>query len=106
MSSNVRVLDDNELRTIAQTDPLANRLRAFGDDLKKAKLMVEGLTATLKRMDDEAEALEEAGVTMTYTLGPIGDSAAATRRDLARNNPNKFQMPLTDKEAAALPPIR
>jgi hypothetical protein len=106
MSSNVRVLDDTELRTIAQTDPLANRLRSFGDDLRHAKALTADLTSVLKRMDDEAEALEEAGVTMTYTLGPIGDSAAATRRDLARNNPNKFQMPLTDKEAAALPPIR
>jgi hypothetical protein len=102
----VRVLDQNELRTIAQQDPLANRLRSFGDDLKHARALVADLTTVLRRMDEEAAALEEAGVTMTYTLGPIGDSAAATRRDLARNNPNKFQMPLTDKEAAALPPIR
>jgi hypothetical protein len=107
MSSNVRVLDENELRQVAQTDPLANRLRSFGDDLKKAKLMVEGLTATLKRMDDEAAALEEAGVTMTYTLGPIGDAAAATRRDLHRDRGPTFEMPkLTAQEAAALPPIR
>jgi hypothetical protein len=103
MSSNVRVLDENELRQVAQTDPLANRLRSFGDDLKKAKLMVEGLTATLKRMDEEAAALEEAGVTMTYTLGPIGDAAAATRRDLHRDRGPTFEMPT---ETKSLPPIR
>jgi hypothetical protein len=85
MSANVRVL--------AQTDPLANRLRSFGDDLKHAKAIVHDLTHLLKRMDEEAAALEEAGVTMTYTLGPIGDSAAATRRDLARENPARFQLP-------------
>jgi hypothetical protein len=65
--------------------------------------MVEGLTATLKRMDDEAAALEEAGVTMTYTLGPIGDAAAATRRDLHRDRGPTFEMPT---ETKSLPPIR
>jgi hypothetical protein len=44
-------------------------------------------------MDEEAAALQEAGVTMTYTLGPIGDAAAACRRDLhAPRNPT-FKMP-------------
>jgi hypothetical protein len=107
MSSNVRVLDDTELRTIAQTDPLANRLRSFGDDLKHAKALTADLEHVLKRMDEEAEALEEAGVTMTYTLGPIGDAAAATRRDLHKDRGPAFEMPkLTAQEAAALPPIR
>jgi hypothetical protein len=107
MSSNVRVLDETELRTISQTDPLANRLRTFGDDLKRAKALVSDLEHVLRRMDDEAAALEEAGVTMTYTLGPIGDAAAATRRDLHKDRGPAFEMPkLTAQEAAALPPIR
>jgi hypothetical protein len=106
MSSNVRVLDENELRTVAQSDPLANRLRSFGDDLRHAKALTADLTTVLKRMDDEAAALQEAGVTMTYTLGPIGDAAAACRRDLHRDRPT-FEMPkLTAQEAAKLPPIR
>jgi hypothetical protein len=93
MSSNVRVLDETELRQVAQTDPLANRLRAFGDDLRHAKALTADLTTVLKRMDEEAAALQEAGVTMTYTLGPIGDAAAACRRDLhAPRNPT-FKMP-------------
>jgi hypothetical protein len=54
-------------------------------------------------MDDEAAALEEAGVTMTYTLGPIGDAAAATRRDLHRDRGPTFEMPT---ETKSLPPIR
>jgi hypothetical protein len=107
MSSNVRVLDENELRTIAQGDPLANRLRQFGDDLRHAKALTADLTTVLKRMDEEAAALEEAGVTMTYTLGPIGDAAAACRRDLAKQRGPEFSLPkLTPEEAAALPPIR
>jgi hypothetical protein len=93
MSSNVRVLDENELRQVAQSDPLANRLRSFGDDLRHAKALTADLTTVLKRMDEEAAALQEAGVTMTYTLGPIGDAAAACRRDLhAPRNPT-FKMP-------------
>jgi hypothetical protein len=107
MSSNVRVLDENELRTVAQSDPLANRLRSFGDDLRHAKALTADLTTVLKRMDDEAAALQEAGVTMTYTLGPIGDAAAACRRDLHRDRGPTFEMPkLTAQEAAKLPPIR
>jgi hypothetical protein len=44
-------------------------------------------------MDEEAAALQEAGVTMTYTLGPIGDSAAATRRDLEKPRGPEFKLP-------------
>jgi hypothetical protein len=93
MSSNVRVLDDTDLRTVAQTDPLANRLRSFGDDLRHAKALTADLTTVLKRMDEEAAALNEAGVSMTYTLGPIGDAAAACRRDLHKDRPATFKLP-------------
>jgi hypothetical protein len=93
MSANVRVLNQDELRTISQSDPLANRLRSFGDDLKHAKALTADLTSVLKRMDEEAAALQEAGVTMTYTLGPIGDSAAATRRDLEKPRGPEFKLP-------------
>jgi hypothetical protein len=91
-----KALGGVEVRAIAQTDPLANRLRSFGDDLKHARALVADLTTVLRRMDEEANALEEAGVTMTYTLGPIGDSAAATRRDLERERGPKFTMPTGD----------
>jgi hypothetical protein len=101
MSSNVRVLDETELRSIAQSDPLANRLRAFGDDLRHAKALTADLEHVLKRMDEEAQALEEAGVTMTYTLGPIGDAAAACRRDLHKQRGPEFKLP-----TEPLPPIR
>jgi hypothetical protein len=94
-----KALGGVEVRAIAQTDPLANRLRSFGDDLKHARALVADLTTVLRRMDEEANALEEAGVTMTYTLGPIGDSAAATRRDLERERGPKFTMPTGDTRA-------
>jgi hypothetical protein len=81
------------VRQLAQTDPTANRLRSFGDDLKHAKALVADLTTVLKRLDEEGAALTEAGVTMTYTLGPIGDSAAAARRDMVERAGPRFQMP-------------
>lgn len=74
-------------------DPLANRLRTFGDDLKTAKTLVSDLTHILKRLDDEAAALTQAGVTMTYTLGQVGDAAAAARRDLQPTGKPAFEMP-------------
>jgi hypothetical protein len=85
------------VRLLAQTDPLANRLRGFGDDLKHARALVADLTTVLRRMDEEAAALEEAGVTLTYTLGPIGDSAAATRRDLEPRDRPTFKMPTGER---------
>jgi hypothetical protein len=94
-----KALGGVEVRAIAQTDPLANRLRSFGDDLKHARALVADLTTVLRRMDEEANALEEAGVTMTYTLGPIGETAAATRRDLERERGPKFTMPTGDTRA-------
>jgi hypothetical protein len=88
-----RYFDKTSIHKLAQTDPIANRLRSFGQDLKHAKALTADLTTVLKRMDEEAAALNEAGVTMTYTLGPIGDAAAACRRDLHRERPNTFKLP-------------
>jgi hypothetical protein len=96
MSNTVRVLDQNDVHRIAQQDPLANRLRSFGDDLKHAKALTADLTTVLKRLDEEAYALEQEGVTMTYTLGPIGDAAAACRRDLAKQRGPEFRLPTGD----------
>jgi hypothetical protein len=96
MSNTVRVLDQNDVHRIAQQDPLANRLRSFGDDIKHAKALTADLTTVLKRLDEEAQALTEAGVTMTYTLGPIGDAAAACRRDLAKQRGPEFRLPTGD----------
>jgi hypothetical protein len=86
----------SHVRVLAQTDPLANRLRTFGDDLRQAKQTVADLTHLLKRLDDEASSLTEAGVTMTYTLGPVGDAAGAARRDLEPRDRPTFTMPTGD----------
>lgn len=83
----------SHVRVLAQTDPLANRLRSFGDDLKHAKALTADLTSVLKRLDEEAASLTEAGVTMTYTLGPVGDAAASTRRDLDKTRAASFELP-------------
>lgn len=97
MSANVRKLEPADVQQMAQTDPLANRLRHFGDDLKHAKALVYDLETVLARMDRDSAELTEAGVTMTYTLGPIGDAAAAARRDMARPTRTTFRMPGGDE---------
>ena len=76
-----------------QGDPIANRLHNFGDTLRKAKTRLHELEALLKTLDEEAAALTDAGVTITYTLGPVGDAAASTRRDLQPTGKAAFEMP-------------
>ena len=83
----------SHVRVLAQTDPIANRLHNFGDTLRKAKTRLHELEALLKTLDEEAAALTDAGVTMTYTLGPVGDAAASTRRDLQPTGKPAFEMP-------------
>lgn len=83
----------SHVRVLAQRNPLANRLRAYGDDLLTAKAMIHDLTHLLKRLDEEAAALTEQGLTMTVTLGPVGDAAAATRRDMEKPNTRQFTLP-------------
>ena len=100
MNANVRTLQPHEVHAISQSDPTANRLRSFGEDLRKAKHRVDELTQILKRLDEESAALQEAGVTMTYTLGPIGDAAAACRRDLHKERPAQFKLPTREEPNA------
>lgn len=86
--SHVQLIDPR-----VQGDPTANRMRAWGDDLKHAKALVADLETVLRRLDEGAESLSEAGVRMTYTLGPVGDAAASTRRDIAKQKPTAFELP-------------
>jgi hypothetical protein len=84
----------SHVRVLAQTDPLPNRAKNFTEDLVTAKAMVHDLEHLLKRMDDTVEAIKaDTGLEMTYTLGPVGDSAASTRRDLAKKKPTAFALP-------------
>lgn len=93
--SHVHVLTEEELaiRRIGQTDPTANRMRAWGDDLKHAKALVADLETVLRRLDEGAASLGEAGITMTYTLGPVGDAAATVRRTMDTPTNGTFSIP-------------
>lgn len=81
------------VRQLAQQDPLANRMRAYGDDIRRAKIMVEDLTTILRRLDETGADLAEAGITLNYTLGQVGDAAASVRRDLEKQQGDKFTLP-------------
>jgi hypothetical protein len=74
MSANVRVL--------AQQDPVQNMTALYAEDAQNARRHIADLTRLLKQLDEGKEKLAEHGITVDVDLGPIGNAAAAARRDL------------------------
>lgn len=83
-----------EARTLAQSDPVPNLTQRFGETTQEARKLLQRLTLTLCELDDIAGILAEHDVTVSVDLGPVGNSAAATRRDLEkqRDTPT-FELP-------------
>jgi hypothetical protein len=93
---NVRVLDDNELRAISQQDPVPNMVALYAEDAQSAKRHIADLTRLLRQLDEGRDKLAEHGITVDVDLGPIGDAAAACRRDLAKQRGPEFRLPTGD----------
>lgn len=81
------------VRDIAQSDPLPNLTTNLGTTLQAAKKRVGDLTSTLRELDTLQQNLLEHGLDMDIDLGPIGNAAAAARRDLEKQRPHTFEMP-------------
>lgn len=90
----LRKLADGHVRIVG--DPLAVQSKRFGETLRTAKAQVADLESTLRELDDLTGKLAEHGMKIDYTLGPIGDAAAHTRRDIDRENPRTFHLPNGD----------
>lgn len=83
-----------EARQLAQTDPITNLTRTAGELALEIRRQIDNLTATLRTLDTARDALNERGVTFDVDLGPIGNVAASTRRDLERDRPGPtFELP-------------
>lgn len=78
-----------DVRALSQQDPLANRLRAFGDNVKTMRAMLDDATRLARTLDTEADSLREQGITITLDFGPVGNAFLAARRDLEA--PHTFQ---------------
>ncbi len=72
----------SHVRVIAQHDPVQTLTARYGEAVATARRKVDLLTDALRDLDKTAALLAEAGVTIAADLGPVGDSAAAARRDM------------------------
>ncbi len=83
----------SNVRIIAQQDPVPTMTARFGVAVATAGKQVANLTDTLREIDKIAGQLHERGITVNVELGPVGDTAAAARRDMERETGNTFEMP-------------
>jgi hypothetical protein len=86
MSSSVRVL--------AQSDPVPNLATHLGGSVEVCRKHIEHLTNALRELDKLKEQLAEHKIVVEVDLGPIGNAAAAARRDLEkRSDSPTFSLP-------------
>jgi hypothetical protein len=79
---------------LAQSDPVPAMQQRWVESVQHARKLLDGLVRELRVIDSHAETLAEHGITVTVDLGPIGNAAAAARRDLERDTGKKpFEMP-------------
>jgi hypothetical protein len=97
-----------EATRLAQSDPVPNLTTQWVEAMTTARKSLSALTRALREVDGLSKTLAEHDVTVRVDLGPIGNAAAAARRDLEKNkDKTTFALPkLTTEEAAKLPPIR
>lgn len=82
-----------EARALAQTDPTENLSKRFGQVYTQARREIDALSMTLFRLDGLSDQLAEHGIRIDVDLGPIGNSAAAARRDMDKQNVQNFALP-------------
>ena len=70
---------------LAQRDPVENLSSHYGASTQQARKHLDYLVNCLRAMDGLAAKLSEHGITVGADLGPIGNAAAAARRDLERD---------------------
>ena len=87
-------MNEAAVRQIAQSNPVPNLSARWTDATVRARHAIEDATVCLRQIDDLADQLAAHNVTVSVDLGPIGNAAAAARRDLEkRNGRPTFRMP-------------
>lgn len=83
-----------ESTRLAQSDPVPNLNNQWVTAVVNARVHLRDLTRALRELDKTAETLLEHDITVSVDLGPIGNAAAAARRDLERKNDTPtFKLP-------------
>jgi hypothetical protein len=78
-----------EATRLAQTDPVPNLSSRWGETVTSARCALADLVTQLRALDDLHDQLAEYKLDVSVDLGPIGNAAAAARRDL--DSPHIFQ---------------
>jgi hypothetical protein len=86
-------ITDEHIRALAQTDPVTNLTTTAGELAVELITMLDTLTRALRSLDRARDALQERGIAFDVDLGPIGNAAAAARRDLEKPNTDTFHLP-------------
>ncbi len=81
------------VRAIAQADPVPTLTARWGETVAVARQRVQALTDSLRDLDKLKATLEGHGLTVSTDLGPVGNSAAVTRRDIEAQNDRDFALP-------------
>lgn len=85
---------DSHIRVIAQSDPVPNLTSRLGECAKVARERVASLEDACRELDTIYEQLANHHIEANVDLGPIGNAAAAARRDLEKERPgNTFSLP-------------
>lgn len=78
----------------ASGDPLPKISGNLGESVAEARRKIDDLTRILRHIDEHRDRLSEHGIEVVVDLGPIGNAAAAVRRDVEKKNDRPvFQMP-------------
>ena len=84
----------SEITQLANQSPVRALTTRLGELKDQADRELAHFVSTLKRIDETTDLLHAHGITTHVTLGPVGDSAAAARRDLAAQKPGRdFELP-------------
>ncbi len=87
-------MNETTVRALAQSNPVPNMTSAWTSNVEHARTSIENLTVLLRHIDKIATVLKERhDIVLAADLGPIGNAAAAARRDLEKQQPAGFTMP-------------
>jgi hypothetical protein len=86
-------LQEGLARNLAQADPTPNLVARWGQLATEARARVQALEQTLRELDRTQAKLAERNLTVSVDLGPVGNVAMSTRRDLEKERPAGFSLP-------------
>lgn len=84
----------SEITQLAQSNPTLSLSTRLGELKVQADRELANLEATLKRIDETKQLLNEHGLSMTVDLGPVGNAAAHARTaQLADSSTHGYTQP-------------